>query len=201
MSRYSSIFSGIGNTTSTTSTTTFQPTTFNVNKYRNCTIEDLNHAIIENDEKTVMEILNANVVSVNQITRDPYKNTILHTAISCGNVKIIQKIIDMGADLRIKNKMGQTCADLLSKSHLGEVVQYLADKSTEQVKELMKEVKEKDGKIQVLHENVDKLEKNNNKLAKEKQDLEVEVGQLRKRKTELEESNSMLRQASKKAKN
>ena len=179
--------------------------TFTVNPInrstRNYSIEDLNTAIIDNDEKLVFNILESNTISINQtITRDPYRNTLLHTAIEMGNVKIIQKLIDMGADLRITNKKGESCADKLSKSHLGSIIQYISDRSNGKVQELEQEVIQKDSRIRNLEDSVIKLENSNKKLFKEKQDVEVEVVQLRKRKLELEESNTMLRQASKKAK-
>jgi len=179
--------------------------TFTVNPInrstRNYSIEDLNSAIIEDDEKLVLSILDSNTISINQtITRDPYRNTLLHTAIEMGNVKIIQKLIDMGADLRITNKKGESCADKLSKSHLGSIIQYISDRSNGKVQELEQEVIQKDSRIRNLEDSVIKLENSNKKLFKEKQDVEVEVVQLRKRKLELEESNTMLRQASKKAK-
>lgn len=179
--------------------------TFTVNQInrstRNYSIEDLNTAIIDNDEKLVFSILESNTISINQtISRDPYRNTLLHTAIEMGNVKIIQKLIDMGADLKITNKKGESCADKLSKSHLGSVIQYISDRSNGKVQELEQEVIQKDSRIRNLEDSVIKLENSNKKLFKEKQDVEVEVVQLRKRKLELEESNTMLRQASKKAK-
>lgn len=179
--------------------------TFTVNPInrntRNYSIEDLNSAIIDDDEKLVFNILESNTISINQtITRDPYRNTLLHTAIEMGNVKIIQKLIDMGADLRITNKKGESCADKLSKSHLGSIIQYISDRSIGKVQELEQEVIQKDSRIRNLEDSVIKLENSNKKLFKEKQDVEVEVVQLRKRKLELEESNTMLRQASKKAK-
>jgi len=190
MSRYSSYFGG------SSVTTTVNPVN-NVNRLRNYTIEDLNTAIIDNDEKTVIEVLKLGNISINQtISRDPYRNTLLHTAIVMGNVRIIQTLIDMGADMRLKNKKGESGADLLSKSHLGEVVQHLADKATTEVEELKKEVKDKDGKIQSLQESVVKLETSNNKIFKEKQSLEVEVIGLKKRKAELEDAQLALIQAS-----
>lgn len=192
MSRYSNIF---GNSTTTSYTVP-------INRGRNLTIEDINSAIIENDEKLVMEALSNTDISINQtIVRDPYRNTLLHTAIEMGNVKIIQKLIDMGADLRIKNKKGESCADKLSKSHLGSIIQHIADKSVEQIRELTVEVNEKKRRIDVLEKSVEKLEEVNNRVVTEKQVVEVEVMQLRKRKIELEETNAMLRQATKKSKN
>ena len=191
MSRYSGFF---GSST----TTTTNP----VRRVERYTIEDLYAAIIDNNEKLVMEILISGTISVNQtIDRDPYRNTLLHTAIDMGNVKIIQKLIDMGADLRIRNKKGESSADKLSKSHLGEVIQYIYDKDSGKLEELKKEIKEKDGRIRVLEENVTTLESSNKRIYSEKQNLEVEVIQLRKRKIELEDTNSMLRQATKKPKN
>jgi len=191
MSRYSGFFGS--------STTTTTNPVLRVERY---TIEDLYAAIIDNNEKLVMEILISGTISVNQtIDRDPYRNTLLHTAIDMGNVKIIQKLIDMGADLRIRNKKGESSADKLSKSHLGEVIQYIYDKDSGKVEELKKEIKEKDGRIRVLEENVTTLESSNKRIYSEKQNLEVEVIQLRKRKIELEDTNSMLRQATKKPKN
>lgn len=195
MSRYS------GSTTQTGYTVNYVNRT-NDARYRNFTIEDLNNAIIENDEKTVIEVLNLGLISVNQtITRDPYRNTLLHTAIIMENPRVIQKLIDLGADLRIKNKKGESSADLLSKSHLGEIIQYISDKNTEKFSSITQELKEKDFKIKNLEENVTRLEGHNNQLFKERQNFEVEVVQLRKRKAELEESNSVLRQATKKPKN
>ena len=192
MSRYSNIF---GSSTTTSYTVP-------INRGRNLTIEDINSAIIENDEKLVMEALSNTDISINQtIVRDPYRNTLLHTAIEMGNVKIIQKLIDMGADLRIKNKKGESCADKLSKSHLGSIIQHIADKSVEQIRELTVEVNEKKRRIDVLEKSVEKLEEVNNRVVTEKQVVEVEVMQLRKRKIELEETNAMLRQATKKSKN
>jgi len=192
MSRYSNIF---GSSTTTSYTVP-------INRGRNLTIEDINSAIIENDEKLVMEALSNTDISINQtIVRDPYRNTLLHTAIEMGNVKIIQKLIDMGADLRIKNKKGESCADKLSKSHLGSIIQHIADKSVEQIRELTVEVNEKKRRIDVLEKSVEKLEEVNNRVVTEKQVFEVEVMQLRKRKIELEETNAMLRQATKKSKN
>ena len=204
MSRY--LFGGTSSTTTTIpreNTSRSTPySTFNINRYSNLTIEDLNTAIIDNDEETVMGILNANNISINQtITRDPYRNTVLHTAIIMGNVKIIQKLIDMGADLRLKNKKGENCADLLSKSHLGSIIEYIADKDSVKVEELKKDVKEKNTKIKNLEENVKQLEKTNNKIYEEKQKVEIEVKELRKRKVELEETNTRLIQATKKQKN
>lgn len=195
MSRYTNIF-GSGSTTTTFTTRQDQ------NKSRNISIEDLNMAIIENDEKTVIDALNSGNISINQtIIRDPYRNTLLHTAIEMGNVKIIQKLIDMGADLGIKNKKGESCADKLSKSNLGEIIQYISDKETEKITELKRNVIERDTRIRLLEDNVNKLETVNNRVVKEKQEIEHEVVQLRKRKVELEESNNMLRQATKKQKN
>jgi len=195
MSRYSGSITQTGFTVNQINRT-------NEGRYRNFTIEDLNNAIIENDEKTVIEVLNQGLFSINQtITRDPYRNTLLHTAIMMGNPGIIQKLIDLGADLRIKNKKGESSADLLSKSHLGDIIQYISDKNGEKVTTLTQEIKEKDVKIKNLEENMIRLEGKNNNLFQEKQNIEVEVIQLRKRKAELEESNSVLRQATKKSKN
>ena len=172
-----------------------------VNRNPSYSIEDLNNAIIDGDEKLVMSILDTNTISLNQtITRDPYRNTLLHTAIEMGNVIIIQKLIDLGADLRITNKKGESCADKLSKSHLGSVIQYISDRSIGKINELTQEVNMKNTKIKNLEETVVKLEDTNNKLYKQKQDQDVEIVQLKKRKIELEESNTMLRQASKKSK-
>jgi len=172
-----------------------------VNRNPSYSIEDLNNAIIDGDEKLVMSILDTNTISLNQtITRDPYRNTLLHTAIEMGNVIIIQKLIDLGADLRITNKKGESCADKLSKSHLGSVIQYISDRSVGKINELTQEVNMKNTKIKNLEETVVKLEDTNNKLYKQKQDQDVEIVQLKKRKIELEESNTMLRQASKKSK-
>ena len=172
-----------------------------VNRNPSYSIEDLNNAIIDGDEKLVMSILDTNTISLNQtITRDPYRNTLLHTAIEMGNVIIIQKLIDLGADLRITNKKGESCADKLSKSHLGSVIQYISDRSVGKINELTQEVHMKNTKIKNLEETVVKLEDTNNKLYKQKQDQDVEIVQLKKRKIELEESNTMLRQASKKSK-
>lgn len=185
-----------------TNTITTFTTRQDQNRLRNYSIEDLNMAIIENDEKTVIEVLSSETISINQtINRDPYRNTLLHTAIEMGNVKIIRKLIDLGADLSIKNKKGESCAERLSKSHLGEIVQYISDKETEKISELKRTVFEKDTRIRLLEDNVLKLENVNNRVVKEKQDFEQEVVQLRKRKAELEESNNVLRQATKKPKN
>ena len=202
MSRY--LFSGSSASTTTINTgrtTSYTPSQVN-QRYTNYTIEDLNSAIIDNDEDLVMGILNGNTLSINQtIGRDPYRNTVLHTAIIMGNIKIIQKLIDMGADLKIKNKKGENCADLLSKSHLGSIVLYISEKDSQKVEELKKEVKEKETKIKNLEENVIKLEKTNNIIYEEKQKVDTEVKELRKRKVELEETNSRLIQATKKSKN
>lgn len=171
-------------------------------KIQNFTIEDLNTAIIDDDEKKVIEVLNTNSISINQtISRDPYRNTLLHTAITMGNVNIIQTLINMGADLRIKNKKGESCADLLSKSHLGSIIQYLADTNVSKVQELKRDVAEKDSRIKSLQENITILEDTNKKIFKEKQEIEGEAVKLRKRNRDLEESNSVLRQATKKSKN
>lgn len=191
MSRTTNIFSGSYTTTINSG-----------NRYRNYSIEDLNTAIIENDENTVISVLNENTLSINQtISRDPYRNTLLHTAIIMGNIRIIQKLIDMGADLRIKNKKGESSADMLSKSHLGSVIEYISDRNTSRMEDLRKEVVEKQTRISNLENTVVKLENTNNRITKEKQELEVEVVNLRKRKVELEESNAVLRQASKKPRN
>jgi len=186
----------------------FGSSTFTVNKIndstkiQNFTIEDLNTAIIDDDEKKVIEVLNTNTISINQtISRDPYRNTLLHTAIIMGNVNIIQTLINMGADLRIKNKKGESCADLLSKSHLGSIIQYLADTNVSKVQELKRDVAEKDSRIKSLQENITILEDTNKKIFNEKQEIEGEVVKLRKRNRDLEESNSVLRQATKKSKN
>lgn len=190
MSRYPSFF---GNSNTTTNV---------INRSNNLTIDKINELIIENNERAVLDALASNTISINQtMDRDPYRNTLLHTAIIMGNVKIIQKLIDIGADLRIKNRKGESCAEMLSKSHLGDVIQYISDKSTTQIQELTKDVKEKTARIQNLEDNLIKLENQNNKITKEKQVLETEVVQLRKRKVELEETNSALRQATKKQKN
>jgi len=191
---YTNLFGG-------SNTTTINP--FNLN--RNMTIDDLNMAIIENDEKKVLESIETANFSINQtLTRDPYRNTLLHTAIVMGNIKIIQKLLDMGADLKLKNRKGESAADLLAKSGLGDAVQYLADLAdgnTKHVEEMKTELKLKDSKIKSLQDNIVILEGANNRLFKEKQDVEQEVTVLRKRKTELEETNAVLRQVTKKSKN
>ena len=92
---------GTTTTTSTTTTTTTTP----INRSNVMTIDRINELIIENDERAVIDALASNSISINQtMDRDPYRNTLLHTAITMGNVKIIQKLIDMGADLKIKNR-------------------------------------------------------------------------------------------------
>ncbi len=193
MSRYPSFF-GSSNTTSTITTP--------INRSTILSIDRINELIIENNERAVLEALSSDTISINQtMDRDPYRNTLLHTAIIMGNVKIIQRLIDMGADLRLKNRKGESCAEMLSKSHLGDVIQYLSDKSSTKIQELTREVKEKTTRIQNLEDNLVKLENQNNKITKENQVLETEVVQLRKRKVELEETNTALRQATKKQKN
>jgi len=180
-----------------------------INRSRNYTIEDVNAAIIDGDEVLVFEAINSGMISVNQtLTRDPYRNTLLHTAIFCRNIKIIKKLIECGADLKIKNKFGESCSDTLSKSGLGEAVQFISDINGGAVDDLKKEVKEKNVQIKVMEESLSKLENTNNRLVKEKQESEIEIGRLRKRKVELEETNGkleetnrLLRQASKKPRN
>jgi len=195
MFRNSNIF---GSTTSTYSVNPINRTTSN----RTITIEDINMAIIENDEKTVLDALNNINFSINQtIDRDPYRNTLLHTAIVMGNVKIIQRLIDMGADLKLKNKKGEDCGDLLSKSHLSTVIHYIAEKDKKSIDELKADVKEKTSRITNLESNISALEATNKRIYKEKQDAEFESTKLKRRNTELEESNSALRQATKKHKN
>ena len=172
-----------------------------INKSVNITIEDINQAIINNDIKTVINMLNQGIISINQTNdRDPYRNTLLHTAIEMKNELIIKKLIDMGADLKLKNKKGESCADMLSYRNLGDIIQYIYDRDNKKVEILTKEVVEKNTKIKVLENNYSILQVSNNRTIKEKQEIEKEVIVLKKRKIELEEINTNLIKSSKKQK-
>ena len=190
-------------TPQTTGTTySYIPSTqFNSRTSINLTIEDINQAIINNDVETVINVLNKGLISINQtLDRDPYRNTLLHTAIEMKNELIIKKLIDMGADLKLKNKKGESCADMLSYRNLGDIIQYIYDRDNKKVEILTKEVVEKNTKIKVLENNYSILQVSNNRTIKEKQEIEKEVIVLKKRKIELEEINTNLIKSSKKQK-
>jgi hypothetical protein len=204
--RFNSGDNGTHTTTTpqTTGTTyfNFPSSQFNTRTSINLTIEDINQAIINNDVETVINVLNKGLISINQtLDRDPYRNTLLHTAIEMKNEIIIKKLIDMGADLKLKNKKGESCADMLSYRNLGDIIQYIYDRDNKKVEILTKEVVEKNTKIKVLENNYSILQVSNNKTIKEKQEIEKEVIVLKKRKIELEEINTNLIKSSKKQKN
>lgn len=162
------------------------------------TLEDINTAIIENQtDKAIEMIKSPSAPSINQsISRDPYRNTLLHVAITMRNLRMIKFLIVNGADLKIKNKSAQSCADLLATSGLGEAIHYLAEDSAP----YKKMCEEKSVQIESLKKDNDRLVKINTQLTTRVQETEADLVRSRKRFAEAEAAVDNLLELTKKSK-
>jgi len=146
----------------------------------NYTMEDIHTAIIEGNEERTISMLRSTNLSINQsLDRDPYRNTLLHIAIQLKNVRIIKILIEMGADLRIKNKFGDSPSDMLSKSGLGKLLEELLEFRVVEINKLKLELNKKDKLINELENSKSNLNASlnilrdeNNTLKKRNIDLE-----------------------------
>ena len=146
------------------------------------TMEDIHSAIIDGNEDLVISMLRSSSVSINQsLDRDPYRNTLLHIAIQLKNIKIIKILIEYGADLRIKNKFGDSACDLLSKSGLGKLLEDLLEFRVVEINKLKIELDKKDKLINDLENSKSNL---NNSLTI----LRDEIITLKKRNIDLEKT-------------
>lgn len=138
--------------------------------------------------------------SIFDSTRDMYENTPLHAAINMGNREIIQALIDHGCNLSIKNKRGETCYDLLSRSDIGPTIEYLATRHLKTIDSCRIETRSKTLEIQALQTEIRGLEQSNTKQCGEIQTLKIELLGKRKQVDELETQCANLRRAAKKPK-
>ena len=144
------------------------------------TLEDIHMAIIEGNEDRIISMLKSTNISINQsLDRDPYRNTLLHIAIQLKNIRIIKILIEMGADLRIKNKFGDSPCDMLSKSGLGKLLEDLLEFRVVEINKLRLELDKKDKLINDLENSknnlsasINILRDENNNLKKRNLDLE-----------------------------
>jgi hypothetical protein len=136
----------------------------------------------------------------NSTVHDMYENTPLHAAINMGNREIIQVLIDNGCDLSIKNKRGETCYDLLSRSDIGPTIEYLATRHLRTIDLCRFETRSKTLELQALQTEVRGLEQSNTKQCGEIQTLKIELLGKRKQVDELETQCANLRRAAKKPK-
>jgi ankyrin repeat protein len=167
-----------------------QPQTFTVTLTHNEICDLLSHdntkAVLDEIEK------NKNFKINEQDTRT--KNTLLHIAIKERNVKVIEVLINKGADINIKNRKGESCGDLLALSGLGQIIHTIVDKSKSQNFYTEKELTESKNKNKLLEQNIKTHMDTNIRITKQKQDLECKCGSLevdiitlRKRKLDLED--------------
>ena len=167
-----------------------QPQTFTVTLTHNEICDLLSHdntkAVLDEIEK------NKNFKINEQDTRT--KNTLLHIAIKERNVKVIEVLINKGADINIKNRKGESCGDLLALSGLGQIIHTIVDKSKSQNFYTERELTESKNKNKLLEQNIKTYMDTNIRITKQKQDLECKYGSLevdvitlRKRKLDLED--------------
>jgi len=193
----SNIFSFGGRSAKTTSSTT-----------GTIIYHDIFHAIAEsNISKVRSEIskisfgsFGVSPSSIFDSTRDMYENTPLHAAINMGNREIIQALIDHGCNLSIKNKRGETCYDLLSRSDIGPTIEYLATRHLKTIDSCRAETRSRTLEIQALQTEIRGLEQSNTKQCGEIQTLKIELLGKRKQVDELETQCANLRRAAKKPK-
>jgi peroxiredoxin family protein len=149
------------------------------------TYNDICDLLLHDDTNTVINEIEKKNVNVNQQdTRT--KNTLLHIAIKEKNVKVIELLLNKGADINIKNRKGETCYDLLALSGLGPTIHKIVDKYKSQQIYTDKEIADSKNKIKTLEHDVKTYIDTNLRLARQKQDLELDVITLRKRKADLE---------------
>jgi ankyrin repeat protein len=171
-----------------------QPQTSTVTLTHNEICDLLSHdntkAVLDEIEK------NKNFKINEQDTRT--KNTLLHIAIKERNVKVIEVLINKGADINIKNRKGESCGDLLALSGLGQIIHTIVDsmvnKSKSQYVYTEKELNDSRDKNKLLEQNIKTYMDSNIRITKQKQDLEYKYGSLevdvitlRKRKLDLDD--------------
>ncbi len=170
---------------------------------KSTTLSDIYDSILENDDQKTLRLLETPFLQINEqlnISRNPYKYTLLHHAIDRGSSKaVIKKLLLLGADLNIKDKKGRNCYDLLSHTGNGELVKDIYSFKEEQIEMLQNKLdtrvsndREKDYKIQNLNNELSSLKKVLEETRLEKQNLHGELLQTRKRKIELETENADL---------
>lgn len=74
-------------------------------------------------DKTCQELLDK------QAVLDHVNNcgdTALHIASSCGNVRVVELLLNSGANVCIQNTLGQTCLDVAVRSGAGDVAMAIA---------------------------------------------------------------------------
>jgi ankyrin repeat protein len=156
------------------------------------TYNDICDLLLHDDTNTVISEIEKKNFNVNQQdTRT--KNTLLHIAIKEKNVKVIELLLNKGADINIKNRKGETCCDLLAISGLGPTIHKIVDKYKSQQVYIDKEISDSKNKIKTLEQDVKAYIDTNTRLVRQKQDLECKYGSLeldvitlRKRKVDLE---------------
>lgn len=74
-------------------------------------------------DKTTQELLDKQAVLDHVNNRG---NTALHIASSYGNVKVVELLLDSGANVRIRNNEGQSCLDVTVQSGAGDVALAIA---------------------------------------------------------------------------
>jgi len=173
------------------------------------TLSDIYDAILENDDQKTLRLLETPFLQINEqlnISRNPYKYTLLHHAIDRGSsYAVIKKLLLLGADLTIKDKKGRNCYDLLSHTGNGELVKDIYLFKEEQIEMLQNKLdtrvnndREKDYKIQNLNNELSDLKKVLEKTRLEKQNLQGELLETRKRKDLFEVENTELKNRVKK---
>ena len=173
------------------------------------TLSDIYDAILENDDQKTLRLLETPFLQINEqlnISRNPYKYTLLHHAIDRGSSKaVIKKLLLLGADLNIKDKKGRNCYDLLSHTGNGELVKDIYSFKEEQIEMLQNKLdtrvnndREKDYKIQNLNNELSALKKVLDETRLEKQNLYGELNETRKRKDLFEVENTELKNKVKK---
>jgi hypothetical protein len=196
----SSIFS-FGGSTATTTTTGSGSTTGTIYHPIFLAIAESNIIKVKSEiSKTSFGSFGLASPSIFDSTRDMYGNTPLHAAINMGNREIIQALIDHGCDLSIKNKRGETCYDLLSRSDIGPTIEYLATRHLKTIDSCRIETRSKTLEIQGLKTEIRGLEESNTKQYGEIQTLKIELLGKRKQVDELETQCANLRRAAKKPK-
>lgn len=59
--------------------------------------------------------------------QNEYGNTKLHSAVYRGDIAEVARLLDMGADVTIRNKHGKTATDLAIENEEHEILELLAD--------------------------------------------------------------------------
>jgi ankyrin repeat protein len=133
-------------------------------------------------------------------TRDKYGNTPLHAAINMADPDIIKELINLGCDLSMKNKRGQTCYDLLSRNGTGQTIEHLSTRHLKTIDSCRAETRSRTLEIQALQTEVKGLEESNTRQAYEIQTLKIDLIGKRKQIDDLETQCGNLRRAAKKPK-